>query len=938
MKCDYYFGFYRILFLHFLDVFKMKKYLAFLLVIMCISIKAQRNGNQINNYSISENLKYQIDSIKTMKEKHDGEGYLKEMFNMLMEYNDSQDLLLRLENAKNELLFVPDFVNPSSSNLTKVFKRMAFLYHLIDDYANALSFIEKAIDALSFNETPNQKEMADALRFKCKYQEQSGQFYSAISTGESALELYRSLQIELDEYVDLFNDLSLSYSFVLQHEKAIELQKQAITIYEKTHDWLSLAESLNLTAHFYQSMEKLDEAESYSQKAISYLYDHDNANQYIEDAITQFGDKSINTPSNIESINDRIVIDKSNCLQTLARIYFKKGNLNDAILLELENGKLAKMRNDEEMFSIHLLTLSQYYQVNHQYKESLVCCDRCIEIVKDKNSQLLGLVHQQMAITQAEMKNYDQAMQSAEMSASLLDSSILNINKIIGARSLAYYYYKNAKYDDAENILTTSLNSIQDTVKHNLNSMTSEQKQRFWSQFDSYFLLYRNIIWKSNKSDEYIARLYNYVLFSKNLLLDSEIRNGNNELLRLSVDWKDIQQKLSNKDIAVEFIATVGDSIYHTYHALVIDKKSKYPYMITLYNESDLEVIRNTSTQSVIEIVGNLIWNPILKKYKNIDNIYFSPDGVLNILPVEYCNVDGMGEMMEHYNLYRLSSTKEIVFQKKELSKNNAILYGGLDYDMLAKESTHNVDDEKYNQLRSINARGGFDPLMSTFKEVNEISHLLKNEKVSTTLYTGADGTEDSFKNMSGKDVNMLHLSTHGMYVGPNLVEQKKKENNFDFLELITNENDPVKEDIMLTHSFLVMSGGNKLSHHEKVEYGMNDGILTAFEISQTDLSKVDLVVLSACETGLGDIDYGGVYGLQRGFKKAGVSTILMSLDKVDDEATKILMVEFYNNLMSGKTKHESLKDAQKYLRQVDNGKYDKPEYWASFIMLDGLN
>ena len=97
-------------------------------------------------------------------------------------------------------------------------------------------------------------------------------------------------------------------------------------------------------------------------------------------------------------------------------------------------------------------------------------------------------------------------------------------------------------------------------------------------------------------------------------------------------------------------------------------------------------------------------------------------------------------------------------------------------------------------------------------------------------------------------------------------------------------------------------------------------------------------VVLSACQTALGQIASDGIYGLQRGFKKAGANTILMSLDKVDDEATKILMVEFYKNLMEGKTKHQSLKDAQKYLRQINNGKYDKPEYWASFIMLDGLN
>ena len=128
------------------------------------------------------------------------------------------------------------------------------------------------------------------------------------------------------------------------------------------------------------------------------------------------------------------------------------------------------------------------------------------------------------------------------------------------------------------------------------------------------------------------------------------------------------------------------------------------------------------------------------------------------------------------------------------------------------------------------------------------------------------------------------------------------------------------------------------LPRHHTIPDGVEDGILTAQEIANLDFIGLDLVVLSACQTALGDITSEGVYGLQRGFKKAGANTILMSLDKVDDEATKILMVDFYKNLMSGKSKHQSLKDAQKHLRQIDNGKYNKPEYWASFIMLDGIN
>ena len=260
---------------------------------------------------------------------------------------------------------------------------MAFLYYLIYDNDNALSYIEKAIDVISNNEALNQKEMADALSLKCKYQQLLGQSYSAISTGESAKELYCSLKIDSNDYVELLSDLSMAYSYTLQHEKALEIQKQAISIYEKSHDWLSLVESLNLAAHYYQSMEKLDEAEQYSQKAIKYLYDHDNAIQYIKDT-ELLDDTSIITPQKIEAVKDRIAIDKGNCLQTLARINFKKGNLNEAILLEKENGNLIKARDDDEMYSVHLLTLSQYYQENHQYAESISCCEQCIDIVKDQ--------------------------------------------------------------------------------------------------------------------------------------------------------------------------------------------------------------------------------------------------------------------------------------------------------------------------------------------------------------------------------------------------------------------------------------------------------------------------------------------------------------------------------------------------------------------------
>lgn len=103
------------------------------------------------------------------------------------------------------------------------------------------------------------------------------------------------------------------------------------------------------------------------------------------------------------------------------------------------------------------------------------------------------------------------------------------------------------------------------------------------------------------------------------------------------------------------------------------------------------------------------------------------------------------------------------------------------------------------------------------------------------------------------------------------------------------------------------------------------------------DLRGTDLVVVSACQSGLGEVTGDGVFGLQRGFKKAGVQSIVMSLWEVDDTATKIMMTRFYENLAKGRSKYDSFREAQKYLRKCDNGIYDKPEYYAAFVLLDAI-
>ncbi len=879
---------------------------------------------------------FQKKCLEARRQIGEAEGYINELYNVLLT-GRNQAILNRVQIVKNELNTLPNFIEAKSLSIAGIYKRIASMYSLVDDNNNAIEYCSKAIsimDSMGYN---NGEEYADLLGLKCKYQR--GLKNEAIVSGEDAKQLYESLNIKSLKYAELLDDLSWAYGLALNYEKSIQLESIAVEIYQNAKDWISLAEVYGMISHYYYCAEKLGNAERYIMKAIDVLNEHDNAEQYIADAVEHIGNDMINNPFALASIKQRINTDKSNNLQTLARIYQKQGNYANAIDAELERGVILKNMGDDQMFAVHLMALSEYYLRNNQQQEAIKCSEQSIKLLSNDNRISIALPKLQLAITCFQAGDTMKAISYAEESISAFKSSNDNESRVTAQSILSYFYWKNRQFSKAERCLSEELDYLKYFIGNELTGMSTEQKQRFWDKYEHNFLLYRNIIEKSDWNADLLSKLYDYILFSKSLLLDSEIQQRVNNISRLNIKWKDIQQHLSNNAIAIEFISTREDEGgYNTYLALVIDYTSSSPRMITLYSESKLEEIKKKETRNIRDIVGELLWKPILDQYTSVKDIYFSPDGILHMLPIEYYSADGTNSMFENYNMYRLSSTKELIQETDKRQPNSAVLYGGLDYNLLKENTLGTITSEMPSMWRGIVDRGGFDPLYYTALETQEIKDLLTVKNISTTLYSGEKGTEESFRHLSGQNHGIIHLATHGMYIDPDGVDTKKNENNFNFLESLASLNDPVKEDITLTHSFLVMAGGNRVLSRIPVSDVKNDGILTSKEISQLDLSGLDLVVLSACESALGDINNGGVYGLQRGFKKAGANTILMSLGKVDDEATRILMVEFYRNLMNGKTKRESLQNAQQYLRKVENGKYDDPKYWASFIILDGLN
>ena len=247
---------------------------------------------------------------------------------------------------------------------------------------------------------------------------------------------------------------------------------------------------------------------------------------------------------------------------------------------------------------------------------------------------------------------------------------------------------------------------------------------------------------------------------------------------------------------------------------------------------------------------------------------------------------------------------------------------------MLVESETYSSTEKLYASrayIQDSTLRSGFDYLPATLKEVEEIGQLMQNH-YQVTDYTKNNGNEESFKSLSGKNIGILHIATHGFFLLKKDIRKRRFHRELSsFRSNVSIKNDPMQR------SGLMLSGGNKAWKGDSIPEGLEDGILTAKEISMLDFNNTDMVVLSACETGLGDVSTEGVFGLQRSFKQAGVQTLVMTLWKIEDQATSYFMTQFHQGLLGGLNKRTAFLEAKKNCRQ----KFHDPRYWAAFIMLD---
>jgi len=708
--------------------------------------------------------------------------------------------------------------------------------------------------------------------------------------------------------------------------KQIENAEEALALYTKIDDDYGLAHSLNLIGMGYKELGELDIALKYMLRCL-------NQNKKLEN------DYGIATAYN-----------------NLATIYFLKHNLNESL-------------------KYHELGLEMNMTTGDKYG---ICL----------STNNVGYVYFNLGNVE---KGKENGLKSEKLAAEFGNPRLIRFSK----RFLFEVYFQMGDMTNAEKYVLELIELNDKSITMNFPTLSESEKEKFFQNISPEFMEFNGFVLKRKTENPSLTGIvYNNTLKQKGLLLKSStaMRHaifGSNDttlirqyddwiLLKTEIaeaytngesttkleekanilekslvigsqafsdldkiqnlTWKDVQKNLKEQEVAVEFIHFNEFDQYGNkqetvqYAALIITPTSTNPEMISLCQESELEnLLGSFGGNNLTYINGiygtetnpnttlyNLVWKPLEPFLRNAKTIYLAPTGLLHRVAFSAIAKEKSVLLCDFYDIRLQSSTSKIAMPEEfNLGTNwNITLFGGIDYDT----------DSSSKKIWLF--------LEGTKVEVENISEIFTkgNFKVAQSK------TEEGFKE-NAPTSDIIHMSTHGFfYPDPEKLttnfEIDTVESGEDLVFRGSNSSFGVKNFVFnknpLMRSGLVLSGANRVWNNPDMK-GEEDGVLTAYEVAQIDLRQTELVVLSACETGLGDINGGeGVYGLQRSFKMAGVKYIIMSLWQVPDNETQEFMTLFYKNLLLLKEPKQAFAKTQLAMRK----KYD-PYYWAAFVLIE---
>lgn len=727
-------------------------------------------------------------------------------------------------------------------------------------------------------------------------------------------------------------------------EKALEYEERRLPIVAELDGKCSInyATALVNISGLYTMNDRKPNAERSLQQALEILknnYGEENPIYYY--AWCEYDNLRNDNTNSVATKNQRIsmakkVFGEHSKEYADALIYSVDFSLNpsDQDIATVEKGIEIKRKGGydaDDEFLIQLSFLSTHYSFGKKWQKLIISTNECQELLRKRIRE--NFIH----LTDRQREGYWNAHLS----------SIIQDNVLYAIR-YNQYAFENDDYTLCNEFSEIAYNSCL-LAKGLLLASTTNTNELISTSGDSLTVSLREKLYNVNRQLSQFqphSEVYKQNMATKDKIQRELLQRMNqigNFMDFTALTWKDVQQHLKEGEVAIEFCSyPVQQTVQY---AAVFIGSTGIPLATCLFLEEELKNLQDSETgyNYLNPRLYNVLWQTleVFTEIKNAHTIYFTPDGLLNNINIE-CTIDSNGILArDKRQIYRLSSTRELCGMYQPERELKAVAFGGMLYSAAYQSVLTGTRVSKFNLshnlFRGVSKRSKFSDLKHTREEAaNIVEQIKKREDSEATLFAGEDALEESFKSLSGKSFKILHLATHGFYYDEDQLA------DFDVLgttpqfvaSALTSAN--FMEDRYLTQSGLAFSGANNILSGNPPPSGIDDGILTAYEIAELDLSNVDLAVLSACETGLGKINREGVFGLQRGFKKAGLKSLLMSLWEVPDKATAILMKEFYSNYINGLSLRESLIKAQNFLKE--DPEYANPVNWAGWILLDALN
>ena len=721
-------------------------------------------------------------------------------------------------------------------------------------------------------------------------------------------------------YSNMLDGLGSVYSYLGQWEKVEPLFKEAKDIKERTlgSSHYAYAGSLNNLGNLYNRMGQAEKAEPLILEATEILKshygrDHPSYGKTLNNLAFSYLELGNHSKAEELYIEGRSIMEKTigkehlsyaQCLNNMEALYRSTGNYSKAEPLYYELARLNRSLTEKAMLHLSEREMSNYM--------SLFSLSE----------------HQMLSFAQ---KNKSEVVVPACFDNSLFYKGFL-LQSSLQIRQIAQ---KNPETSEKFNYLK----GYQRRLAAQYALPISERDESLIVNLES----------KSNELEKELARTV----------------SGYSEAKR-QVNWKEVQSTLKKGEVAVEFVHYIYYDQKKTdstmYAAIVLHPGNSNPKFIPLFEQKSLDSLLFTSGERKADYVSglytwvergikpvgqstkslyDLIWSPLKNEMEGVNTIYFSPTGLLHRINLGAVPINDESTISDNYQLQALNSTRQLVIKKDSNSKGQeALLYGGVQYIMDSTaivEANGEIANSTFNtngsgvdfaKLRSVSRGDSWDYLKWTDKEVEKIAMTLIAAGINTNVRRAYFATEESFKTIGIENPSprILHLATHGFFF--------PDPSNSEALSDLKNQSAFKLSDHPMIRSGLILAGGNHAwQNGEPLNPDLEDGILTAYEVSQVNLSNTELVVLSACETGLGDIQRNeGVYGLQRAFKVAGAKYLIMSLWQVPDQETSIFMEAFYKHWMEDKmTIPVAFHTTQKEMRE----RFLNPFQWAGFVLIE---